>query len=214
MPVMDGLEATAAIRAAERPTGRHVPIVAMTAHAMKGDREQCLRAGMDGYVAKPIRSEELLAVLEKFGPRPAAAPADAPRSAGPSPAARDRAAAARPARSSVAAAGGAGLAEGFDPAAALRHVGGDRELLAELAAAFRDESRSLLAELHEALEEHDAARLRGAAHTLKGAAGVFGANSVAETAKQLEMTGRAGDLAPAADLLASLKRSSSGSTTP
>ncbi len=59
MPVMDGLEATAAIRAKERETGGHIPIVALTAHAMKGDRERCLAAGMDGYVTKPIRAHEL-----------------------------------------------------------------------------------------------------------------------------------------------------------
>src|SRR5439155_13753832 len=70
MPEMDGFEATVAIRAAERATGRHLPIVAMTAWAMKGDRERCLAAGMDGYVAKPIDATELYATLEQ-----AAAPA-------------------------------------------------------------------------------------------------------------------------------------------
>jgi CheY-like chemotaxis protein len=64
MPVMDGLEATREIRARERGGSRHVPIVAMTAHAMKGDREICQDAGMDGYVSKPIRADELLAAVE------------------------------------------------------------------------------------------------------------------------------------------------------
>ncbi|WP_149108331.1 response regulator [Limnoglobus roseus] len=64
MPEMDGFEATAAIRDRERTTGTHMPVVAMTAHAMKGDRERCLEAGMDGYVTKPLRPEELFATLE------------------------------------------------------------------------------------------------------------------------------------------------------
>jgi CheY-like chemotaxis protein len=64
MPECDGLEATQEIRRAESKTGGHIPIIAMTAHAMKGDREKCLEAGMDGYVAKPVRAVELFGVLE------------------------------------------------------------------------------------------------------------------------------------------------------
>ena len=63
MPEMDGFEATAAIRKKEESTGKHLPIIAMTAHAMKGDRERCLAAGMDGYIAKPINIKELIAVI-------------------------------------------------------------------------------------------------------------------------------------------------------
>jgi two-component system sensor histidine kinase/response regulator len=66
MPEMDGFEATAAIREKERPTGRHTPIIAMTAHALKGDEERCLSAGMDAYISKPIRTNELFATIEKF----------------------------------------------------------------------------------------------------------------------------------------------------
>ena len=66
MPEMDGFEATAAIRRREQATGRHVPIIAMTAHAMKGDRERCLEAGMDGYVSKPIQARTLYEALERF----------------------------------------------------------------------------------------------------------------------------------------------------
>jgi CheY-like chemotaxis protein len=66
MPEMDGFEATAAIREAERGTGKHQPIFAMTAHAMKGDDQRCVDAGMDGYLAKPIRGEELYALLANF----------------------------------------------------------------------------------------------------------------------------------------------------
>ena len=68
MPEMDGFEATAAVRARERVQGGHLPIVALTAHAMKGDRERCLEAGMDAYVAKPVNAEELFATLERLVP--------------------------------------------------------------------------------------------------------------------------------------------------
>ena len=64
MPEMDGLQATAAIRKRERSTGKHVPILAVTAHAMAGDHDRCLAAGMDGYVSKPIRTQELFEALE------------------------------------------------------------------------------------------------------------------------------------------------------
>jgi CheY-like chemotaxis protein len=64
MPLMDGVEATAAIRRQERSTGQHIPIIAMTAHAMSGDRQRFLASGMDGYVSKPVHSEELFAAIE------------------------------------------------------------------------------------------------------------------------------------------------------
>jgi len=74
MPEIDGFEATATIRKMEEGTGTHLPVVAMTAHAMHGDKERCLAAGMDGYVSKPINVRELLAVLESVLVRPAMAP--------------------------------------------------------------------------------------------------------------------------------------------
>jgi len=76
MPEMDGLEATTAIRAMEKQTGRHLPIVALTAHAMTGDRERCLTVGMDGYVSKPIDAEELLAMIERLLPAQPAIPSE------------------------------------------------------------------------------------------------------------------------------------------
>ena len=71
MPEMDGFETAAAIREQERRTGGHLPIIAMTAMAMKGDRERCLQVGMDGYVSKPMQPSELLETIERFSPMPA-----------------------------------------------------------------------------------------------------------------------------------------------
>ena len=76
MPGMDGFEATAAIRAKEKLTGRHVPIIAMTAHALKGDQDRCISAGMDGYVSKPIRTSELFSMIESVLPNKDSAPAN------------------------------------------------------------------------------------------------------------------------------------------
>jgi two-component system, sensor histidine kinase and response regulator len=79
MPEMDGFEATAAIRTSERSTGAHITIVAMTAHAMKGDRERCLASGMDAYIAKPIDRRELVAIIARFAPPEDLAPGAAAR---------------------------------------------------------------------------------------------------------------------------------------
>jgi two-component system sensor histidine kinase/response regulator len=76
MPEMDGLEATAAIRQREKSSGKHLPIIAMTANAMIGDKEQCLQAGMDGYVAKPLSVKELLGVIEALRKPPPSAPVE------------------------------------------------------------------------------------------------------------------------------------------
>ena len=66
MPEMDGLQATQAIRKNERKTGKHIPIIAMTAHAMVGDMERCLEAGMDDYITKPIRPQQLAELMERY----------------------------------------------------------------------------------------------------------------------------------------------------
>jgi PAS domain S-box-containing protein len=179
MPELDGFEATAAIRARERASGAHLPIIAMTAHALKGDREKCLAAGMDGYVSKPLQAQELFEAVE--GAAGAATPAAAVKPAEP-----------------------ADLP--FDPAIALDRTAGDRELLQELATLFCQECPPLLDSVHAAVDQQDAAGLKAAAHTLKGAVGNFGPSAAFEAAYKLEMMGRRGDLADAADVYCRLQQ--------
>ena len=144
MPEMGGLEATAAIREREKGTGRHIPIVAMTAHAMKGDRERCLAAGMDDYLAKPVRAEELNEAIQRVmeretelqtGLQPKAAPA----TAGELPADED---------------GEAALLERF----------GDRKFLRGMIRIFQTDAAKTLARIRQAIAQQDAEGLRSAAH--------------------------------------------------
>jgi CheY-like chemotaxis protein len=187
MPEMDGLEATAVIREWEKAVGGHVPIVAMTAHAMKGDRERILEAGMDGYVPKPLRPQELLDVLEEV-----AGDVDSDQTtieAAPSTSPGDVATA---------------TAQIFDAAAAMDRVDGDRELLQELIDIFLAECPKWLTDIHTAIGQGDAKTLRRAAHTVKGSAGAFGAAAVFSSAQRLETMGDHADLAHAADEAAGL----------
>jgi CheY-like chemotaxis protein len=182
MPEMDGFEATTRVRARERGTGRHLPIVAMTAHAIKGDRERCLEAGMDGYVSKPIQPQELWRALHDQIPDAAAEPATSQAAA----------AEAIPLRSEAAP--GAAPAEAPDKAALLARLGGREDRLRQLIAVFLNESAKLLTETRDALATGDAPSLRRSAHALKGAVGVFGVAGTTELTQRLEAMGQAGDL--------------------
>src|SRR5262249_40630422 len=142
MPEMDGFEATAAVRAREKTTGGHVPIVAMTAHAMKGDRERCLQVGMDGYISKPLQPNDVFETVEGLA------------AASPPPGGL---------RTPVGDAGPV-----FDAEVALRSVGGDRELLKEVIDVYFAECPRWLTEIGAAVARGEAATLRRAAHTLKG----------------------------------------------
>jgi two-component system sensor histidine kinase/response regulator len=184
MPEMNGFEATTAIRELERETGTHLPIIAMTANAMKGDRERCLEAGMDAYLSKPFQLKELLAVIESLVPDSAEPGASLPDA---------------PAISEVPAA-----SEVFDRAAALERVGGDLELLAELAGLFLDDHPKLLAAIRAAIASGNHQALEQAAHTLKGSVSNFCARAAAEAALRLERMGREGDLARATEACAAL----------
>jgi signal transduction histidine kinase/CheY-like chemotaxis protein len=168
MPEMGGYETTARIREQERATGKHIPIIAMTAYAMKGDREQCLAAGMDSYVSKPIQRNELYRIINEFAPV--------------STLSLDSATTIETQRN------------GFDYAAALAHIGGDQELFNELVQIFLSTSPQMVAEIRVALASGERKRLVQAAHSFKGAASNFGARKLVEAAQQLEEIGREGEL--------------------
>jgi CheY-like chemotaxis protein len=174
MPMMGGLEATAAIRDAERASGTHLPIVALTAHAMPGDRERYLEAGMDGYVTKPIDGVELARIIDQLVP-PAAAQGSVPAAAVPvAPAA-----AGRPA---------------FDERFVRARLGDNARLFAKLVRLFLEDYPARMRAMRRAIAAGDGEALREAAHALKGAAANFAAAPVVEAARQLELQGKNGDL--------------------
>jgi len=165
MPEMDGLQATAAIRKAEQATGTHVPIVALTAHAMKGDREACLAAGTDEYLSKPVNATELFALIETLtGITGSTKPAHPDVAPVPEPA--------------------------FDMGSVLARVEGDRSLLRELAQIFRTEVPGVLAEIRLCVATGNSAGLERAAHGFRGACGSFGAGGAVRAAHVLELMGR------------------------
>ena len=173
MPVMGGLEATAAIREAERATGTHLPIVALTAHARRGDRERYLAAGMDGYVTKPIDGVELTRIIDQLVP-PGAARRMVPPDLPVAPVA-----AGRPA---------------FDEQFIRARLGDNGPLFARLVRLFLDDAPARMRAMRRAIGAGDAAALREAAHALKGAAANFAAAPVVEAAGRLEAQGKTGAL--------------------
>lgn len=197
MPEMDGLEATAHIRAFEQEDGRQTPIVAMTAHAMKGDRDRCLEAGMDEYLSKPIRGKQIAEMFLRLNLKPAVDPAQdsAPTGAVHSKQTPDRGG--YPASESTdgadkKSASATDLNSLIDWEDALESVDGDRDLLKAVVEAFLEEGPQLLERLQSATADQDAALLHRTGHTLKGALMSFGAGSPAELAKQLEQLGASG----------------------
>jgi two-component system, sensor histidine kinase and response regulator len=191
MPEMDGFEAARQIRAREQQggglAGKRLPIVAMTAHAMQGDRERCLDTGMDGYLAKPIKAHELYAVIAEFTE---AAPASVN---GPS-------------AERVAERVAESVAESaFDETVLWAQVEGDPALLAELVELFKEDSPRLLGELKQALSTGHSNGVAQAAHALKGEASNFGAEDVVTLAHRLEEIGRAETLLEADKLCLALE---------
>lgn len=188
MPGMNGLEATAMIRQIEQATGSHVPIIAMTANAMKGDRELCLAAGMDDYLSKPLRSAELYQAVEQFSRR-APAPAVARAAVKSEPV---------PVRSPVESAP-------FD-AAAFRESAGDEKLMRKLIAIFPEDSQKYLRKAEKALAAGKAQPLYEAAHSLKGMLGVYAAPRAFRLSSELCEYAHAGDLRGAQIMFDQLKR--------
>ena len=182
MPVLDGLDAIHAIRAKEQSSGSHLPIIALTAHAMKGDRERCLAAGADEYVTKPIRTPDLLAAIDRATNAEVTLANPAPPLA-----------ASHPTGPPV-----------LDFAAALDRVEGDRELLEELMGMFAAECSHDIAEIRKSLEARDMGLLERLAHTLKGASASLAAGRVADAASALEKQARTGVVGDAEQLLETL----------
>jgi CheY-like chemotaxis protein len=187
MPEMDGFEATDAIRAKERRTGRHMPIIAMTAHALKGDRERCLEAGMDDYVAKPIHAKQLFETIDTVISGESGSSA----------------------QSVKAPAGGKGVNW---PDVLNTMFSGDRQTLRVVVEAALEECPRMAAEVRQAVADGDAKALKLAAHKLKGALRYFGPTEVSEHALGLERMAENANLEDASGILGKLEHAMRGLT--
>ena len=182
MPEVDGFEATVTIRDTEADTGRHVPIIAMTAHVLPEDRQRCLEAGMDGYASKPLSREEIRAALVPFvgdilGGKPTVDP-------NPEATGQDL----------------------LDKQALLSRIDHDDELMAEILELFLDETTRQLHVLREAVERGDIAAIEETAHSLKGAATNVSASTMAELARAIENAAKQSDLQETRRSLAEFER--------
>ncbi len=181
MPEISGFEAAASIREREKATGRHIPILAMTAHALEGDREKCLSAGMDAYLAKPVRAGELRETIELLSCPAAERQAQAPSTPG------------------------AGQKVEFPTDKVLARMSGDPELLSEIIDLFQSDCPRILEQISGAIARGEAAALMRAAHTLRGSLDLFGLSAASKAAMDLELSGQKGDLAEAAAGLSKLQ---------
>jgi two-component system sensor histidine kinase/response regulator len=186
MSEMDGFEVTKIIRAREGEA-KHTPIIAMTAHAMKGDRERCLQAGMDDYISKPIEPQELFGAIEKWTKF------------------RGKEKDLSPSKSELALSEHIEPVEPIDLESALLRFEGDKEFFKEMLREFLSYAPKQLDKLAEAIKTGDAKVVEREAHSLKGAAGNLGAKSIADLALRLEFLGRRGDFAGAKEMIGDLK---------
>lgn len=190
MPRLDGLEATAMIRRTEKTTGHHLPIIAMTAHALKGDRERCLRAGMDGYLSKPINHRELEAAIASVVGRAVSDNLNASttiRLENPCPTPLT-----------------------LDFSKMLERVGGGKKLLEEVIDMFIAQTPKQMEAMRRALAQGDAEAIEKTAHSMKGALGYLGALEVTNNARQLEELGQKHDLQRAAETFTCFEEQISG----
>ena len=171
MPVMDGLQATRVIREGEKRSGRRTRILAMTANAMKSDQDSCLAAGMDGFISKPVRAEELFRLAEQSSPS------------------NDWEQRAQTSRTNSTTQTLPDL-QVLDWDVALSHVAGEEEQLCELIDLFRKECPNMLAELRRSVEQRDSTAVRRVGHTIKGNAALLGARTVIPAANRMELVGR------------------------
>ncbi len=187
MPVLDGLAATQELRAREAESGGHQLVVAMTAHAMQGDRERCLAAGMDDYLSKPVQPQALEAMLDRwlsgrFAPSTARKAAPAEPKAGPI------------------------LDEGAVGNLCSLEAEGQPGLVAEVSALFAVQGRSLLQALRDAAVAGDGSAWRGGLHALRGSASTVGAVRLVESCQQLEQRPAPASLATGGPLLTGLEQ--------
>jgi CheY-like chemotaxis protein len=169
MPGMDGFEATRLIREREKANGGHIPIVAITAQALTGDRKRCLAAGMDDYISKPIRAEDLFSVIENLtnGSIKKESPIPSEHVA---PLAEDV----------------------FDLSKAMGAMDGDRKLFEEVANLFLEDASDKIAKLREGVVRGDASAVKNTAHSLKASVDHFGAKRAFDAAHRLEIIGKNG----------------------
>jgi len=169
MPEMDGFEATAEIRRREDTTGKHIPIIAMTAHAMEGDRERCLEAGMDDYVAKPITSRDLFAALSRWGAN-------------------------NQERAMETIGNGIDNRVVFDFDRLHKSCGDDFEFEQEVLTVFLRSAQTTLTNLDTVITIEQASEVEMQAHGLKGSCRTLGAEILGEICLELEIMGKDGDL--------------------
>jgi len=184
MPKMDGFAATREIRNPKsKIQNRNIPIIAMTAHAIKGDRERCLEAGMNDYVSKPVQPRQLIEAIERqiSGSAQAAEPAAALKTASLQK-------------------------EVFDRSLLIGRLGGDEELCNELISGFMDDIPVQLEQLKQALNNSNAMLVERQAHKIKGASANVAAQAMSDVASEIEIAGKDRELDKALALVEKLEQ--------